>query len=190
MLWTHDGTQFLCCDETKINVISIKSLEVDRIICDDDSVEDIIYTFVLTDNDEALITAHRSGLLRLWSFETGKLQKSWKNLHIGPVNRLEYSSNVKLLASGGADSFMRIWDFQKQVCKGTLKGAQGVISVIKFHSTESVVLGAGDDATILAWNYETREIVKIFSGHISKVTSLNFSQNEKLLVSSSRDKVS
>ena len=190
VLWTMDGTQFLCRDESKINVISMKSLEVDRVIgVDEASAEDIIYTFLLLSNDEEVITAHRSGLLKLWNFATGELKKSWKSLHVGPISCLEYSSNSDLLASGGADSLVRIWDFNKQVCKGSLKGIQGVVSAIKFHPSEEVLIGAGDDATIFAWNYETREVVKKFSGHISKVTAISFTFDGKFFVSSGRDKV-
>lgn len=93
------------------------------------------------------------------------------------------------MASGGADSLIRIWDFNNQVCKGTLKGAQGVVSVIKFHPSEVFVIGAGDDASIYAWSIETREIVKAFPGHISKVTSISFSPDGKFFVSAGRDKV-
>lgn len=171
-------------------MISVASLEIDRVISvDEASGEDIIYTFLLTANDENVVTAHRSGLLKLWDFATGELKRTWKNLHVGPVSCLEYSPNNELLASGGADSFIRVWDFNNQICKGTLKGAQGVIGVLRWHPREQVVVGAGDDATIYAWNLETREIVKTFPGHISKVTAISFTNDGKFFVSSSRDKV-
>lgn len=189
VLWTSDGSQFLCRDESKINVISMQSLEVDRAIGVEEATEDLIYTFLLTSNDEEVVTSHRSGLLKLWNFTTGELKKSWRNLHVGPVSCLEYSASSQLLASGGSDSFIRVWDFNNQICKGSLKGAQGVVSVIKFHPAENIIVGAGDDATIYAWNHETRDIVKVFAGHISKVTSISFSADGKFFVSSSRDKV-
>lgn len=168
----------------------MQSLEVDRVIGVQESEDDdVIYTFLLTTNDEEVVTAHRSGLLKLWNFQTGELKKTWKNLHIGPISCLEFSSSSELLASGGSDSAIRVWDFNKQICKGTLKGAQGVVSVIRFHPSEDILVGAGDDATIYAWSIETREIVKKFPGHISKVTSLSFTPDGKFFVSSGRDKV-
>lgn len=190
VLWTLDGEKFLCRDENKINVISKTTLDIDRVIgVGEDSPDDIIYTFVLTSNDEQVVTAHRSGLLKLWNFVTGELKKSWKNLHVGPVSCLEVSAASGILASGGTDSLIRLWDFDNQICKGSLKGAQGVVSAIKFHPNEDIVVAAGDDATIHAWSLDTREVVKSFPGHISKVTSISFSFDGKFLVSSSRDKV-
>lgn len=168
----------------------MQSLEVERVIGHDEtSPDDIIYTFLLTSNDEKVVTAHRSGLMKLWSFANGELKKSWKNLHVGPVACLQYSSKLELLASGGADSLIRVWDFQKQVCKGTLKGAQGVVSSLKFHPSENVLIGVGDDATIYAWDLDSREITKKFPGHISKVTSISFTNDGNFFVTSSRDKV-
>lgn len=167
----------------------MQSLEVDRVIGVQETEDDVIYTFLLTTNDEEVVTAHRSGLLKLWNFQTGELKKTWKNLHIGPISCLEFSSSSELLASGGSDSTVRVWDFKKQICKGTLKGAQGVVSVIRFHPSEDILIGAGDDATIYAWSIETREVVKKFPGHISKVTSLSFTPDGKFFVSSGRDKV-
>lgn len=168
----------------------MKSLEVDRVIGVDDSLDqDIIYTFLLISNDELVITTHRSGLLKLWNFTTGELKKAWKSLHVGPISCLEYSKGTDILASGGTDSLIRIWDFNNQVSKGSLKGAQGVVSVIKFHPVEDVIVGAGDDATIYAWSNESRAVVKTFPGHISKVTAISFTADGKSFVSSSRDKV-
>lgn len=190
ILWTSDGLRFLCRDEHKINVILKDTMEVERVIgSSEEGSEDIIYTFVLTSNDEFVVSAHRSGLLKLWELSSGDLKKSWKNLHAGPVSCLQYCQNLDLVASGGTDSLIRLWDFNNQICKGTFKGIQGVVSVITFHPNEQVVLAAADDANILAWNIETRVVTKTFSGHISKVTSISFSQDSNFFISSSRDKV-
>lgn len=169
----------------------MQSLEVDKIIgiSEEDASEDFIYTFVLTSSDEFVISAHRSGLLKMWDFVTGELKKMWKNLHQGPVSYLQYNANLNLLASGGADSLVRIWDFNNQLCKGTLKGLQGVVSVITFHPSENIILAVADDAKILAFDIDSREIVKQFPGHISRVISVEFSKDGKTFISSSRDKV-
>jgi U3 small nucleolar RNA-associated protein 13 len=187
VLWTSDGKQFLCRDENKINIISIDSMDIERTIGSND--EDLIYTFILTSNDENLVSAHRSGLMKLWDMSNGDLKKTWKNLHTGPVSCLQFCSNLEFLASGGTDSLVRLWDFNNQVCKGTYKGLQGVVSVIAFHPNEEFLLASADDAKIQAWNIESREVSKTFSSHISKVTAISFTEDGKFFISSSRDKV-
>lgn len=159
---------------------------------DDNIEEDTIYTFALSPDDSHIVTSHKSGLLKLWLRSVGTLQKQWKAIHQGPIPRLAFSSNSKLIASAGTDSLIRLWDFQLKVCLGTLRGCQGVISVLRFHSatsTEPLIVASGDDNKIHCWNYETKQLRHVLSGHFSKVTSLSFSEDGQALVSAGRDKV-
>jgi len=43
------------------------------------------------------------------------------------VSQLALSKDGLLLASGGTDSNVRIWDLEHQTCTHNLRGAQGVI---------------------------------------------------------------
>lgn len=154
--------------------------------------EDAVYTFALSADDEFVVTSHRSGLLKLWQRSDGTLLKQWKAIHQGPVPRLAFNGNGKLIASGGTDSSVRLWDYAQKVCLGALRGCQGVISVLSFNSvTETLpyIVASADDNKIHCWNYETKELHAVLAGHFSKVTSVSFSQDGKSLVSSSRDKV-
>lgn len=183
----------MCRDDNKINVLSVQSLEVERVIgtSDESDSEDIIYTFALDPDEKLLVTANRSGLLKVWDFESGELRKTWKSIHQGPISCIEFQETTKILATAGSDSSIRLWDFQNQICKGTLRGVQGVFSVIKFHPKQSlnVILGAADDSNIVAWDYEVRKAIKTFQGHISRITSISFAEDENTFISSSRDKV-
>lgn len=192
--WTSDGEQFLCQDVGKINIISITEGIVVKTLggsADESLDEDVIYTFALSLDDESIVTAHKSGLLKLWNKTEGVLKKMWKGIHQGPISRLSFNSNNKYIASGGSDSTVRIWDFEHKVCMAALKGCVGVISVVGFHPDpdQKIVFAAGDDTKINLWNYNTREIIMTLSGHFSKITSISYSIDNNYLVSSSRDKV-
>lgn len=192
VLWTNDGNYFLCRKEHKINVLTVATLDIDRVIGDtDNETEDVIYSFALDSEDRYLLTAHRSGLLKLWEFQTGTLSKTWKSLHQGPVTCIDFHATLNLVATSGVDSAIRIWDPANQICKGALRGGQGVVSVMRFHpnSDINIIMGAADDANILAWNFDTREVQKKFTGHISKVTAISFTHDHQFFVSASRDKV-
>jgi WD40 repeat protein len=73
---TSNGQQCLCQNGSKINIVSVETLAIDTVIGDtsvEDSIqEDSIYTFALSADDSTIVTAHRSGLLKLWNRETGK----------------------------------------------------------------------------------------------------------------------
>lgn len=192
--WTSDGSQFLCLENNKINVVDIDSGEVVQNIAapkeaEEDLEQDTLYTFDLSSDDESVITAHKSGLLKLWSKINGEQIKIWKSGHKGPIPRVVFRSKGGIVATGGSDSTVRVWDYEKKACLSALRGSQGVVSLVVFHPdvSKSFIYAAGDDNKINCWNYATKELKHTFTGHYSKVTSISFSNN--YLVSVSRDKV-
>lgn len=195
MKWSSDSEKIYCQDQDRINIVSVAENRVIQSIgefrTEDNAVDDAIYTFALSNDDELLSTAHRSSLIKLWQTSDGTLLKMWKSGHQGPIPLLEFNANGTLIASGGADASVRIWDFQRKTCIGSLRGCSGVLSVLKFNpdSTTKTIFAAGTDYVIHAWNYDTRKEIFTLSGHLTKVTSLSFAHCGKFLVSSGRDKV-
>lgn len=193
--WTSSGDKLLCQNQNRINVVSVAENKVVQsigdVVSDEGIGEDSIYTFALSEDDELLCTSHKSSLIKLWQMNDGRLLKMWKSAHQGPIPMLEFSPNGLLVASGGTDASVRIWDHQRKTCVAALKGCRGVLSAIKFNPQTKTkhVFAVGDDNIIRGWNYETREIVSTLDGHLSKVTALSFTEDGKFLVSSGRDKV-
>lgn len=132
------------------------------------------------------MSSHKSGLIKLWNSK-GELEKKWKYIHKGPIARLKIKANV--LASGGSDGIVRIWDIQYNACLFSLKGCQGVINVVEYHPNENKLLCSGDDGKINCFSLDSGELCNIFEAHFSKVTSLVFSSDSKHFVSCGRDKV-
>lgn len=154
--------------------------------------EDVINSFTLSDDATQVISHHKSGLFKMWSPLDGKLIKVWKSIHLGPVPQIALTSNNEIMASGGADSSVRIWNLQHHACVLNLKGViEGVTSVLKFYPIveKNLVFASGDDTKIHCWNYTTSKLEKSFSGHFSKVTCLSFHDDGIHMVSSGRDKV-
>lgn len=199
--WTSDGSELLCQDQHRINVVSVEGNAVQRSIADvpensgADALDvDAMYTFALSADDAHVVSSHKSGLLKLWQRTDGALLQQWKAIHQGPVPRLTFNADSTLIASGGTDASVRLWNAAQRVCLGALRGCQGVISVLAFQSTaaaesgDGVVVAAGDDHRIHVWSVETRELRHVLSGHFSRITAVSFASNE-WLVSAGRDKV-
>lgn len=196
--WSSDATKLYCQDNGRINVISVEENEIVQTIGGattdaDQGLEDAIYTFALSDDNVLLCTAHRSGLIKLWATADGQLVKMWKSAHQGPIKMLCFnaSSTTSLIASGGTDGTVRIWDYQRKTCVGSLRGCSGVLTVLEFSpdAKSRTVFAAGSDHVIHAWNYETRDVAYTLAGHLTQVTSLSFTGDGRFLVSSGRDKV-
>lgn len=111
----------------------------------------------------------------------------WKYIHKGPIARLVLKENI--LASGGADGIVRIWDLVHQACIYGLKGCVGVVNVVEFHPNENLVFASGDDGKINLWNLQKGQLVQTYSGHFSKITSISFHYDNTHFLSSGRDKV-
>nr|CAD7264084.1 unnamed protein product [Timema shepardi] len=206
--WSSSGEEMLCQCGGVVHVLDVQQGRIKTTLgqIGDVEDEDTVTTFTLSPDNEAVITSHKSGLFRLWNwrdwihgecnnsslhFIDGSVQKMWKSIHKGPVARLALNPTGWLMASGGSDSSVRIWDLQHQACTLNLRGIQGVVSVLEFHPEEerSQVFAAADDTTICAWDVKTGERQLSLAGHFSKVTALAFHKDFKHMISCGRDKV-
>ncbi|XP_020295667.1 transducin beta-like protein 3 [Pseudomyrmex gracilis] len=191
--WSRDGEHLFCQKGGSISVISLQKGSVISLVGQTHvkEEEDTIHCFALDNDDTNIITHHKSGLFKLWDWKTAQLTKLWKSIHKGPVAQITLLSGITLMASGGSDGAVRLWDLQHHACTHSLKGVQGVISVLKFHpkTEKHLLFAAGDDTKIHGWNIKTGKEIITLTGHFSKVTSLSFHENNNYLVSSGRDKV-
>nr|XP_026488366.1 transducin beta-like protein 3 [Vanessa tameamea] len=192
--WTTDGGHFLCqCDDI-IKVIDVNTLCNTLTIgetADEKDDSDQIYTFQMSHDNQTVVTVHKSGLLKLWDRETGQQQKVWRSGHKGAVAKLAFDANDANIASGGTDGNIRLWDINCHTCTSSLKGAMGVFTVLKYHPdiSKQLIFGAADDTKIRSWDSKSGKEDLIYTGHFSKVTSLQFTPDNEYMISSGRDRV-
>ncbi|XP_022240688.1 transducin beta-like protein 3 isoform X2 [Limulus polyphemus] len=187
---THDGDHMFCACGTKVQIVSVETGKVVKTIGTDESSDELT-SFVVSNDDKILVTAGRSGLLRQWDWRTGTIMRTWKSIHVGPVACMTFDPTSTLLATGGSDSTIKVWDIIKQYCTHNLRGAQGVFSIVHFHPNISrlQMIGAADDYKIHVWDLNTSRQLAVLEGHCSVVTSLSFTSDGNKMISSGRDKV-
>ena len=66
--------------------------------------------FALSPNDQMLVSASRGLLMVLWDPENATPTRTWKSAHILPIEVMAFDSTSTLLASGGADGTVKIYD--------------------------------------------------------------------------------
>ncbi|XP_012283683.1 transducin beta-like protein 3 [Orussus abietinus] len=192
ILWTADGEHLLCQNGTSVSVVSVETATTITTLGEMESEhdQDAINTFAFIDNDQRLLTHHKSGLFKLWNWKEKSVDSMWKSVHIGPVACIKARDDGVILASGGSDSSVRLWNLQNRTCTHNLKGIQGVTSILVFHPDDkNLLFGAGDNLGIHCWNIESGQCKAVLKGHCSRVTSLCFYKDKVQLISSGRDKV-
>jgi len=83
--------------------------------------------------------------------------------HTGPVFSMTFSTNGKLLVSGGSaqDHSVRVWDIPSGTPHGVLEGNQKQVAAVGFSSDSTKVLSAGYDGTIRVWDLQGKLITSI-----------------------------
>lgn len=154
--------------------------------------------FTISNADDVAI-AYSSGILRhfKWNSDPVQLVRTWKSIHNGPIARMAFDpTEGQLLATGGCDSTVKIWDVVRLYCTHNLKGAVGVITAITFQPQPDGdrynVLAAGDqDYKICVWNLITNQQLAKLEGHSSAITAIKYFPNDakhRRVISASRDK--
>lgn len=121
-------------------------------------------------------------MIIFWFLER-KLTKSWRHLHKGPVIKLAIT-NDQIIASGGTDSIIRLWQSEKAHCLYALHGAQGNISALKFlqlPNSEFWLFAADMQCEIHVWSCNDGKHLFKLQGHFSTVTELAFYKKQYLI---------
>lgn len=186
---SNDEKYIFCTCGSRLNVLEISTGKIVHCVEHDDQ-EDIT-SFALSCDDELLVTASRALLLKQWDWRQATCTRSWKAIHTIPVASMTFDPTSTLLATGGCDATIKVWDVVKQYCTHNLKGSSGVVHLVQFHPDISrlQLFSSSLDCGIRLWDLRSSQCVCILQSHYSAVTSLSFSRNGDTMVSSGRDKI-
>uniref|UniRef100_A0A3B1IEJ5 Transducin beta like 3 n=2 Tax=Astyanax mexicanus TaxID=7994 RepID=A0A3B1IEJ5_ASTMX len=186
---SHDEKIILCSCGPRLNILEIATGKIIHSIEQDDQ-EDIT-SFSLSPDDEMLVTASRALLLKQWDWRQEKCTRSWRAIHNVPVASMTFDCTSTLLATGGCDGTIKLWDVVKQYCTHNLKGSSGVVHLVEFHPDINLLqlFSSSMDCSIRIWDLRTSKCICVLESHYSAVTSLAFSPDGHTLISSGRDKI-
>lgn len=186
---SKDEQYIFCTCGSRVNVLEICTGKIVHSIEHDDQ-EDIT-SFALSCDDELLVTASRALLLKQWDWRQAQCTRSWKAIHTAPVGSMTFDSTSTLLATGGCDGTIKLWDVVKQYCTHNLKGSSGVVHLVQFHPDVGrlQLFSSSLDCGIRLWDLRSSQCVCVLQSHYSAVTCLSFSFDGETMVSSGRDKI-
>lgn len=110
--------------------------------------------------------------------------------HDGEVNAVRFSPSSRLLATGGMDRRVKLWEVVRDKCemKGALTGSNAGITSIEFDSSGHHLLAASNDFASRIWTVEDLRLRHTLTGHSGKVLSAKFLLDNTHIVSGSHDR--
>ncbi|XP_055279592.1 protein Atg16l2 isoform X2 [Moschus berezovskii] len=110
--------------------------------------------------------------------------------HLSEVSAVRFGPNSSLLATGGADRLILLWNVVGGRLKAnqTLEGAGGSITSVDFDPSGSQLLAATYNKAAQLWKVGEAQSKETLSGHTDKVTAAKFKLTRHQAVTGSRDR--
>lgn len=102
--------------------------------------------------------------------------------HRTAVNCLTFSNDSLMLASGGKDSVIVVWDIVNESGLFKLNGHKNAVTDIKFTASGDNIISSSKDATVKFWNVDSKSCFYTIADSTTEVYSLALIKDDKLLI--------
>jgi WD40 repeat protein len=116
----------------------------------------------------------RSGQVRIWNVADGALVRAIENAHDDTVHSVRFSPDGKVLASCGADKYVRTFDLSNGKLLRRFEGHTHHVLGVSWQGGGQVLASAGADGAVKIWNAKDGDQIRTIVGFNKQVTSLRF----------------
>jgi WD40 repeat protein len=145
-----------------------------------------VHAAAFAPDGETALSAAYDGTLRLWDLRTGRTKRVLLG-HDGYVNAVVFSPDGTHALSGGTDSVF-YWDLDHGAPPVRLPGHGGAVHAVVFTADGQWALTCADDKLVGYWDIARVKMGDVFRGHTDVVESVAISPDEKLALSTGRDR--
>lgn len=108
--------------------------------------------------------------------------------HVGHVLAIAVSSDGRMLATGGDDRLVHLWDTRTNTQIDTFSGHRQAVTGLTFRQGGQELYSASADATVKVWSTAQMSYVETLFGHQAPVTSIDCLGQERPLTAGGFDR--
>ena len=131
--------------------------------------------------------ASEDGELKVYDAAAGRLVVEVKNAHSDTVYGVCFNADGKMLASCGADKFVKVFEIPSGKFVKSFEGHTHHVLDVGWRNDGKLLASAGADNAIKVWDFEKGEQVRTMTGHSKQVTRLLFVGATSKIVTCSGD---
>jgi WD40 repeat protein len=102
------------------------------------------------------LTSKTRGTVRLYDLKRHRDLPPMAGVHDGEIHGIAFSPDGKLIASGGDDRLVRLWDVQSRRQVGQLAGHTDAVFAVAFSPDGHTIASGGLDRTLRVWDVSRR----------------------------------
>jgi len=141
-----------------------------RSVVDQQQDTEAVTSFAVDSTAKRIAIASRSLQVRIVKLADGTVERSFRALNV-PVVVMDIDASDTLVAVGGSDGSVRIWDMDKGYATHNFKGHKTPITCVKFHPDQNhwTLFSASADGDVRSWDIMTSKYVFFFFSSVEYV---------------------
>ncbi|MGB8701400.1 MAG: NB-ARC domain-containing protein, partial [Thermosynechococcaceae cyanobacterium] len=129
---------------------------------------------------------HTQSTLKVWDIATQTCLMTIP-AHIGKVISLRWSHDGTLLASGGDDKQVQLYDLKTRQVNKILRGHEAIVWCVAFSPGDRLLASGSFDQQLRIWDVKSGECLHVLSGHGNALTTIAFHPEQPFVATSSSD---
>ena len=146
-----------------------------------------VWSLTFAGNDHRFLAATHDWKITLWDADQAASPLHVFDGHDNAVQALAYADHGSLIASGGADRTVKLWNLSTLDLVRTYKGAKDFITSTAISPDGKLVAAASLDGSIRLWSTSSQRQRRRYLGHTGAINQIAFAPDSRRLVSAGSD---